>query len=392
MIDRNTKFEETPIDKTSIPQEELNIDNKIRSNLFAWNGQFSPQFIEVLLSRYAKDSDIVIDPFAGSGTTLCEAARRGISAYGMELNASAFYMAKTYELANVTYPEREALINSIDQILDTITVTECILPTISHAIQHRKNSLLTGVLCTLIILMDLFNSELSISLLHKKWTGLKKIILEIPYSSAKIKVDMGDSRKLGCNSGVATLLITSPPYINVFNYHQKYRRSVEALGYDVLAIAKNEFGSNRKNRNNRLLTVIQYCIDMALSIKEAMRVCRQNARMIYIVGRESNVLGYSFCNSRLIFEIATEIFQLPLMLRQERSFKNRFGQVIYEDILHFENTQRNNFPCDEDIEDAARTIAVRILIEKTQMYPKSRNIELLYRAIERAGSIKKSEG
>lgn len=39
------------------------------------------------------------------------------------------------------------------------------------------------------------------------------------------------------NSQLATLLITSPPYINVFNYHQKYRRSVEALGYDVLAIA-----------------------------------------------------------------------------------------------------------------------------------------------------------
>lgn len=126
------------------------------------------------------------------------------------------------------------------------------------------------------------------------------------------------------NSQLATLLITSPPYINVFNYHQKYRRSVEALGYDVLAIAKNEFGSNRKNRGNRLLTVIQYCIDMALSFKEVIRTCRDGARMIYVVGRESNVLGYSFCNSRLIFEIATQIFEIPFLLRQERVFKNRF--------------------------------------------------------------------
>ena len=73
-----------------------------------------------------------------------------------------------------------------------------------------------------------------------------------------------------------------------------------------------------------MLTVIQYCIDMALSFKEVIRTCRDGARMIYVVGRESNVLGYSFCNSRLIFEIATQIFEIPFLLRQERVFKNRF--------------------------------------------------------------------
>lgn len=41
------------------------------------------------------------------------------------------------------------------------------------------------------------------------------------------------------------------------------------------------------------MTVIQYCIDMALSFKEVIRTCRDGARMIYVVGRESNVLGYS---------------------------------------------------------------------------------------------------
>lgn len=72
MIDIMTRFEKIPIDKTSISQGELDIDNKTRSNFFAWNGQFSPQFIEALLSHYAHDGDVVIDPFAGSGTTLCD--------------------------------------------------------------------------------------------------------------------------------------------------------------------------------------------------------------------------------------------------------------------------------------------------------------------------------
>jgi len=391
MIDVMTTFENIPIDKATIAQCELNIDNKTRSNLFAWNGQFSPQFVETLLNHYAQKDDMIIDPFAGSGTTLCEAARKGISAYGMELNASAYYMAKTYELANKTLFERKALIDSVEQIVATILDKDEILPTITRIIQQNTPSALSSLLSTLIILMDLFNNELSIPFLHKKWEGLKKIVLEIPISTAKIKVDMGDARKLRCKSDEATLLITSPPYINVFNYHQKYRRSVEVLGYDVLAIAKNEFGSNRKNRGNRLFTVIQYCIDMALSFKDAVRTCKQGARMIYVVGRESNVLGYSFCNSRLIFEIATEIFKLPLLLRQERVFQNRYGQLIYEDILHFENGKTGDFFSEEDIETAARSIATRMLTEKAQIYPDSKNIELIFEAIEKAENINRSE-
>ena len=391
MISTVTAFEAIPIDKFSIPQCDLNIENKTRSNLFAWNGQFSPQFIETLLSNYAHDEDIVLDPFAGSGTTLCEAGRKGLSAYGMELNASAYYMAKTYELINRTIPERQSLILAIEHILATISDTGKILPTITSAIQRNKNTDLANLLSTLIILMDLFNNEQSVSLLQKKWDGLKRIVLEIPFSSAAIKIEMGDSRSLNCEDDTATLLITSPPYINVFNYHQKYRRSVEALGYDVLAIAKNEFGSNRKNRGNRLLTVIQYCIDMALSFEEAIRACKDGSRMIYIVGRESNVLGYSFCNSKLIFEIATQIFELPFLLRQERVFKNRFGQLIYEDILHFENTKTGAYPSSEEIISAARSIAVKMLFEKAQLYPDSENVGFIVEAIEKSERINRSE-
>lgn len=391
MISAITVFETIPIDKITIPQCDLDIENKTRSNLFTWNGQFSPQFIETLLSSYAHDEDIVLDPFAGSGTTLCEAARKGLAAYGMELNASAYYMAKTYELINRTIPERQALILAVENILSTISDTSEILPTITAVIQKNKDTDFANLLSTLIILMDLFNNELSVSLLQKKWDGLKRIVLEIPFSAATIKIDMGDARHLNCDEDTATLLITSPPYINVFNYHQKYRRSVEALGYDVLAIAKNEFGSNRKNRGNRLLTVIQYCIDMALSFEEAIRICKDGSRMIYVVGRESNVLGYSFCNSRLIFEIATQVFELPFLLRQERVFKNRFGQLIYEDILHFENSKIEDFPRNEEIISAARNIAVKMLLEQAQMYPDSKNIGFIFEAIKKSEKINRSE-
>ena len=392
MINIMTKYRNIPINRTIIDQGSLDIDIKVRSNLFSWNGQFSPQFVEALLTHFADSSDVVIDPFVGSGTTLCESARKGIRAYGMELNASAYYMAKTYELANCSFEERKAIVDTIDSILDKILISENILPIITQHIQKNKDNRISRVLSTLVVLLDLFNNDLSLDVMKKKWESLKKIITEIPFSQREIKVDMGDARRLKLADNTGTILITSPPYINVFNYHQKYRRSVEALGYDVLAIAKNEFGSNRKNRGNRLLTVIQYCIDMALSLKEAIRVCQPQSRMIYVVGRESNVLGYSLCNSELIYNIGVEIFNLPFLLRQERMFKNRFGQTIYEDILHFENNKENLDLDDCCIIEMARHIASRMLEEIGKLMPESKNIEFIYDAINKAEKTNQSEG
>ena len=384
------EFSGIPIDYGEIPQGELNIDNKTRSNLFNWNGQFSPQFIEVLLSKYAKKDFVVIDPFLGSGTTVSECARQGIEAYGTELNASAFFMAKTYECSNISPKEREKLVTQVDKIISSIDNDDKILDIILSNV-NTNQGLIRNLLSTLIVVMDIYNNVVTMELVNIKWEWLKKLVLSLPYSKATISVSRGDSRKMMLDDSSADMLITSPPYINVLNYHQKYRRSVETLGYDVLQIARSEFGSNRKNRGNRFLTVIQYCIDMALSINEAIRVCKDNARMIYVVGRESSVLGYSFCNSELIYDIGTEIFGLSLILRQERVFKNRYGQMIYEDIIHFENNKIGSNFAEQEIAEKAREIAVRMLRNKLNIVPENKNTIFLRDAINNSLKVKKSE-
>jgi hypothetical protein len=130
---------------------------------------------------------------------------------------------------------------------------------------------------------------------------------------------------------------------------------------------------------------------MALSINEAIRVCKVDARMIYVVGRESTVLGYSFCNSELIYNIGTEIFGLDLILRQERVFKNRYGQMIYEDIIHFANKKDyGNLP-EQEIVNKAREIAVRMLKEKLDFIPETKNTVFLKDAITNSLKVRKSE-
>jgi hypothetical protein len=55
--------------------------------LHPYHGKFIPQLVEVLLDRYLTRGDHVLDPFAGSGTTLVQALESGLNATGVDIAA-----------------------------------------------------------------------------------------------------------------------------------------------------------------------------------------------------------------------------------------------------------------------------------------------------------------
>src|SRR5881628_707286 len=54
--------------------------------LHPYLGKFIPQLVGYFLARYFEPGEVVLDPFAGSGTTLVEAAERGIDSIGIEVS------------------------------------------------------------------------------------------------------------------------------------------------------------------------------------------------------------------------------------------------------------------------------------------------------------------
>jgi DNA methylase len=55
--------------------------------LHPYLGKFIPQLVEVLLGRYFRPGGHVLDPFAGSGTTLVQALESGLDATGVDIAA-----------------------------------------------------------------------------------------------------------------------------------------------------------------------------------------------------------------------------------------------------------------------------------------------------------------
>jgi hypothetical protein len=162
----------------------------------------------------------------------------------------------------------------------------------------------------------------------------KEQLFKLPEVNSIVEANWGDARSIATKyTNNVDLIITSPPYINVFNYHQNYRGIVECFGYNLLNVANSEIGSNRKHRQNRFMTVVQYAMDMGRVLESSAESLTQNGRMIWIVGRLSNVRKTPFYNSRIIKDLVDKIEGLDVYSINSRKFNNRFGKEIIEDII-----------------------------------------------------------
>jgi hypothetical protein len=219
---------------------------------------------------------------------------------------------------------------------------------------------------------------------HRGAVSVLQILAEFESASTFAECRLEDARRLSVETASMDAVITSPPYINVFNYHQYYRPAAELLGWRPLEAASSEIGANRKHRVNRFLTVVQYCLDMSLCIDEFARTLRTGAPLIIILGRTSNVLGTAFRNGLIFRELLALSNNFGPVHSAHRVFTNRFGEQIFEDILiaHRERAEGTDLA-------AACKIARSHLVAASDSVPR-KNRTAHEEAIARAGEIRPS--
>jgi SAM-dependent methyltransferase len=331
----------------------LNVEDKNRSNLFSWRGQFTPQFVDYLLETYARPGQRILDPFCGSGTVLQEAAARRLPAVGLEINPAAYAMAKFFAFSGLSPAGRKALVEQARESLhEAAQEFGPSLPLFQDAGGGYRESasnlldlarrLLSGAgdkPTRLLLLLALFRAESAkagelVATVSRALRFLSDQLLRLPGPENPPIAKLADARDAHTwVNQAADVIITSPPYINVFNYHQNYRALLELAGFDMLKVAHSELGSNRKHRSNRFLTVIQYCLDIELALHSFAKALAPNGLLIMVLGRESRVRGVAFGNSKIVASLIRGCGAFVEPQTYERVFVNRFGQSIFEDIL-----------------------------------------------------------
>ena len=380
----------------------LNVEDKNRSNLFNWRGQFTPQFIDYLLETYAKTGQRVLDPFCGSGTVLQEAAAHRLAATGLEINPAAYAMARFFSLANLCQSARRRLIRDASEVLSSVTSRlDDGLPLFRDVSDGRGDaadllSIADRALAQagdkqtkLLLLLTLFRAEGSkngnvVATVLRAFHFLADRLLQLPPTEEAPIVALADARNAHLFSEqAADVILTSPPYINVFNYHQNHRALLEIVGFDMLKVAQSEIGANRKHRSNRFLTVIQYCLDLELALNSFAQALAPNGLLILVLGRESRVRGIPFGNSAIAEALLASNGAYTRSCSHERVFVNRFGWQIFEDIVI---AQRTGGPTKSE---AAREVAAAAL--QHALYKAEGDVrDNLEEALESVGSIQAS--
>lgn len=342
LLDPATKSHSTPnaVDvQVSADQHLLDIDCKVRTSVLPWKGQFSPQLVEYLISKNAPPNSFIVDPFCGSGTVLYEAARQGHSALGLDINPAAVVLSEVASICAMTSAVRDDVLKHLETFSSQLLAH---LSNCNSLAANQAANLLAGydsvqstksILTAFLTLSFGDGHTVNIKSMERAKKIIVKTLRDAPFGDGIIRSLIGDARDFHLLDSSVDYILTSPPYINVFNYHQNYRPITEALGYLPLNSARAEIGANRKFRMNRYITVVQYCIDISLFLIEAARVLKQGRPLTIVLGRESNVRGVSFKNGDLVAKIISDGNQGRIVQWNERWFMNRFGARICEDVI-----------------------------------------------------------
>ena len=295
----------------------------------------------------------VLDPFCGSGTTLVEAQRRGLPSVGIDINPIACLMTRVKtsalppdldEVANATAvlagAERNPPIPEIPRIdhwfnADVQKALAALAGAITGAPAAHRDALRLA-LSSIIDRVSKHGAGARCAPLERDVTAaqvvaefvraagrIHRALVERDYSlpaGTVIEADTlaFDPARIGRRIG---MIITSPPYPNVYDYWRCHEHRMHWLGFDPREVRAREVGARSHFRRRRDQSRRKFAGQMYQTFRWVREVLVQDGYVCAVIGR-SRIQGQVVDNTE-IMEQAAQANGFELVYATRRSLPPR---------------------------------------------------------------------
>jgi site-specific DNA-methyltransferase (cytosine-N4-specific) len=343
--------------------------------------KYTPQLVNKFFNLYCKQGFKILDPFCGSGTTLVEGVLNGMDSVGIDLNPIAYIISR----AKTNYyskAEVNSIINFISEIQplpsDGLFANnngnrdcEVLIPEfpnrehwfqenvsyelalLKNKIDKIENSDIKNLLyCAFSkIIVKVSNQDSEVRYTAKKKNHPDGIVfssfintvlnyLQVLNSNehpinAKAMVHNGDAFDVLKNypANLFDFVITSPPYINTFDYYLYHKQRMFWLGYDHRPVRQKEIGNHHRIDTKKFeVAKAEYIDSMTKIMGEISRVSKPSSYFVMVIG-DGIVDGRTINMSKVIEAICEtsnyeiEKIESVNLADMTRSFNRKFSNA-----------------------------------------------------------------
>ena len=344
-------------------------------SLHPYPARMIPQIPERAIKLWTKEKDVVFDPFSGGGTTLLEAIINGRDAIGVDNNPVACLIskAKTVKYKDNEILELKSFLENFDEIITSHNLEPSIpeyknieywfaeeaieeLGKIRACINTLEGNAKQMALCcmsAIIVRISYQDSDSKYSRTISEYiagsaikgfkTKLKSAISSIEQiNDQKIghaRVLPIDGRNLhGIENDSVQLIVTSPPYLNAYDYHKYHRHRMQWIDGDVAYARDNEIGKH-DTFTRKGATPDRYFEDMQQCFNEWYHILKEGGYCLIVVGDaivngEPVAVGDKFISMMKNIGMACEKRWIRNLNVNKKSFNQR-ARIKKEHVLLF---------------------------------------------------------
>lgn len=349
-------------------------------SLHPYPAKFIPQIPRKAIEKWSVKGELVYDPFVGCGTTLLEASLLGRPSIGTDNNSVAILVSKAktaiykptaiatlHNFLNgldhflaITKPKRKLIPNNknflywfSEEVLDKLSVIKSLILEQPEPVK----SMLMAVFSSIIVRVSYQDSDTRYAKIEKavdpadvtrifktKLADVLNKLAEIVIPGrARTTVIEADARNVPfIKSKSVSLIVTSPPYLNAYDYHKYHRQRIHWIDGSVEHARDIEIGSHDEfTRPNAKPN--QYFIDMDACFSEWGRVLKKGGRCFIVIGdaivsKKSVRVADTFVDMLEKHGLLLEERWIRKLHSTKRAFNVRNSRISHEHLLLFKKT------------------------------------------------------